>query len=56
MGFFVTSLLAPRFVPLLGRHVLTVGYLTAALGLLGTSAAVAAAGPIWLAGSSHQRS
>jgi len=43
-GFFVTSLVAPRFVPLLGRHVLTVGYLTAALGLLGTSAAVAAAG------------
>jgi MFS family permease len=44
IGFFVTSLLAPRFVPLLGRHVLTLGYVTAALGLLGTAATAAAAG------------
>jgi hypothetical protein len=30
-GFFITSLLAPRVVPLLGRHVLTMGYITAAV-------------------------
>ncbi|MEZ0093691.1 MFS transporter [Streptacidiphilus sp. EB129] len=44
LGFFVTSLAAPRFVPLLGRHVLTLGYVVAALGLLGTAATAYAAG------------
>ena len=44
LGFFVTSLTAPRFVPLLGRHVLTLGYVMAALGLLGTAATAHAAG------------
>ena len=43
-GFFVTSLLAPRLVPLLGRFVLTLGYVVAALGLLATAATAAAAG------------
>ncbi len=44
IGFFITSLSAPRLVPLLGRHVLGIGYVTAALGLLATAATVAAAG------------
>ncbi len=44
VGFFITSLAAPRLVPLLGRHVLSIGYVTAALGLLATAATVAAAG------------
>jgi predicted MFS family arabinose efflux permease len=44
VGFFITSLSAPRLVPLLGRHVLTAGYVIAALGLLATAATVAAAG------------
>lgn len=44
LGFFAASLAAPRLVPLLGRHVLSVGYITAALGLLGTAATAAAAG------------
>ncbi len=44
VGFLITSLAAPRYVPLLGRHVLTVGYMIAALGLLGTAAAAFAAG------------
>ena len=44
VGFFITSLAAPRLVPLLGRHVLSVGYVIAALGLLATAATVAAAG------------
>lgn len=44
VGFFVTSLLAPRLVPLLGRHVLTFGLVTAALGLFGAAATVEAAG------------
>ncbi len=48
-GFFVTSLTAPRLVPLLGRHVLSIGYVTAAIGLLATAATVAAAGK-WLVG------
>jgi MFS family permease len=43
-GFFITSLAAPKLVPLLGRHVLSVGYVIAALGLLATAATVAAAG------------
>jgi EmrB/QacA subfamily drug resistance transporter len=44
VGFFITSLLAPRLVPLLGRAVLTLGYLIAALGLLATAATAGAAG------------
>ena len=44
VGFFITSLAAPRLVPLLGRNVLSLGYLIAALGLLATAATVAAAG------------
>jgi hypothetical protein len=44
IGFFITSLAAPRLVPLLGRHVLSIGYVTAALGLLATAATVKAAG------------
>ncbi len=43
-GFFITSLAAPRLVPFLGRSVLSLGYLIAALGLLGTAAVAAAAG------------
>lgn len=44
LGFFLGSLVATRLVPLLGRHVLTVGYTVAALGLFATAATVAAAG------------
>jgi EmrB/QacA subfamily drug resistance transporter len=44
VGFFITSLAAPRLVPLLGRHVLSIGYVIAALGLLATAATAAAAG------------
>ncbi len=44
VGFFITSLAGPKLVPLLGRHVLSVGYLIAALGLLATAATVAAVG------------
>ncbi len=44
VGFFVTSLASPKLVPLLGRNVLSAGYVIAALGLLGTAATVAAAG------------
>ncbi len=44
VGFFVTSLAAPRLVPVLGRHVLSLGYLVAALGLLGAAATASAAG------------
>ncbi|MBO1329712.1 MFS transporter [Streptomyces sp. VRA16 Mangrove soil] len=44
VGFFITSLVAPRLVPLLGKHVLTFGMVTAALGLLGAAGTVAAAG------------
>ena len=44
VGFFCTSLLAPRLVPVLGRHVLAIGYVLAAFGLLGTAATAAAAG------------
>jgi EmrB/QacA subfamily drug resistance transporter len=44
VGFFITSLGAPKLVPLLGRHVLSVGYVIAALGLLATAATAAAAG------------
>jgi EmrB/QacA subfamily drug resistance transporter len=44
VGFLITSLAAPRLVPLLGRHVLSVGYVTAAFGLLGTATTAYAAG------------
>jgi EmrB/QacA subfamily drug resistance transporter len=44
VGFLITSLTAPRLVPLLGRHVLSVGYVTAAVGLLGTATTAYAAG------------
>lgn len=44
LGFFAASLGAPKLVPLLGRHVLTLGYVTAALALMATAATVAAAG------------
>ena len=44
VGFFITSLAAPRLVPVLGRHVLTFGYALAALGLLATAATAHAAG------------
>jgi EmrB/QacA subfamily drug resistance transporter len=44
VGFFITSLSAPKLVPLLGRHVLSLGYVIAALGLLATAGTAAAAG------------
>jgi MFS family permease len=44
LGFLITSLGAPRVVPLLGRHVLSVGYVIAACGLLGTATTAYAAG------------
>jgi len=44
VGFLITSLAAPRYVPLLGRHVLTLGYVVGAFGLLGTAATAFAAG------------
>jgi EmrB/QacA subfamily drug resistance transporter len=44
VGFLITSLGAPRVVPLLGRHVLSAGYIIAAFGLLGTATTAYAAG------------
>jgi EmrB/QacA subfamily drug resistance transporter len=44
LGVFVMSLLSPKLVPLLGRHVLTVGYAIAALGYVACAAVVTAAG------------
>jgi MFS family permease len=44
VGFFVTSLAAPRLIPLLGRQVLTVGYIVGAFGLLATATTVYSAG------------
>jgi hypothetical protein len=44
VGFCIAFLTPPRVVPLLGRHVLTLAYLIAALGLLATAATAAAAG------------
>ncbi|MEY9937875.1 MFS transporter [Streptacidiphilus sp. MAP5-3] len=44
VGFFAASLVAPRLVPMLGRHVLGAGYVLAALGLFGTAATAAVAG------------
>ena len=44
VGFFIASLSAPRLVPLLGRTVLSAGYVIAALGLLATAETAYAAG------------
>jgi EmrB/QacA subfamily drug resistance transporter len=44
IGFFITSLAAPRLIPLLGRQVLTVGYVLGAFGLAATASTVYAAG------------
>jgi EmrB/QacA subfamily drug resistance transporter len=44
IGFFIASLAAPRLIPLLGRQVLTVGYVVAAFGLLATATTVLSAG------------
>jgi EmrB/QacA subfamily drug resistance transporter len=44
IGFFITSLAAPRIIPLLGRYVLTVGYVIAAFGLAATATTAYAAG------------
>jgi EmrB/QacA subfamily drug resistance transporter len=44
IGFFITSLAAPRLIPLLGRQVLTVGFVVAAFGLAATATTVFSAG------------
>ncbi len=44
IGFFITSLAAPRLIPLLGRQVLTVGYIVGAFGLAATATTAYAAG------------
>ncbi len=44
IGFFIASLAAPRLIPLLGRQVLTVGYVIAAFGLLATATTAFSAG------------
>ncbi|HWG03656.1 MAG TPA: MFS transporter [Beijerinckiaceae bacterium] len=44
IGFFITSLASPRLIPLLGRQVLTLGYLVGAFGLAATATTVYAAG------------
>jgi EmrB/QacA subfamily drug resistance transporter len=44
IGFFITSLAAPRMIPLLGRLVLTAGYVLAAFGLAATATTVYSAG------------
>jgi EmrB/QacA subfamily drug resistance transporter len=44
IGFFITSLAAPRLIPLLGRQVLTVGYVLGAFGLAATATTVYSAG------------
>jgi EmrB/QacA subfamily drug resistance transporter len=44
IGFFITSLAAPRVIPLLGRQVLTVGYIIGAFGLAATATTAYAAG------------
>jgi len=43
LGVFSMSLVAPKLVPLLGRHVLSVGYATAALGFVTLAVIVFAA-------------
>jgi MFS family permease len=44
IGFFITSLAAPRLIPLLGRQVLTLGYIVSTFGLLATATTVFSAG------------
>lgn len=44
IGFFLASLAAPRLIPLLGRQVLTIGYIVGAFGLLATATTVYSAG------------
>lgn len=44
IGFFITSLAAPRLIPLLGRQVLTLGYIVGAFGLAATATTAYAAG------------
>jgi EmrB/QacA subfamily drug resistance transporter len=44
IGFFLTSLAAPRLIPLLGRQVLTAGYVVSAFGLAATATTVFSAG------------
>lgn len=44
VGFFIASLTAPRLVPLLGRRVLSTGYVIASLGLLATAGTAYSAG------------
>lgn len=44
VAFLITSLAVPRIVPILGRQILAVGYVIAALGLCGAAATAAAAG------------
>jgi EmrB/QacA subfamily drug resistance transporter len=44
IGFFITSLAAPRLIPLLGRQVLTLGYVVSAFGLAATATTAYAAG------------
>jgi EmrB/QacA subfamily drug resistance transporter len=44
IGFFITSLAAPQLIPLLGRQVLTVGYIIAAFGLAAAATTAYSAG------------
>ena len=44
IGFFITSLAAPRLIPLLGRQVLTLGYIVSTFGLAATATTVFSAG------------
>lgn len=44
IGFFITSLAAPRLIPLLGRQVLTLGYVVSTFGLIATATTVFSAG------------
>jgi EmrB/QacA subfamily drug resistance transporter len=44
VGFFITSLAAPRLIPLLGRQVLTLGYIVSTFGLAVTATTVFFAG------------
>jgi EmrB/QacA subfamily drug resistance transporter len=44
VGFFITSLAAPRLIPLLGRQVLTLGYIVSTFGLAVTATTVFSAG------------
>jgi hypothetical protein len=44
IGFFITSLAAPRLIPLLGRQVLTLGYIVSTFGLIATATTVFSAG------------